>query len=243
MIKKRNLWVILFCLLATILSCASGLYIAPEKTKFFAKKILIYDEENPLSDTSLELSHILAKEINYEVLSYNDLETIAGKNTLSFNDLLDSDIGIVIKLQNISFFHRDVIKKQPFVQVRIGKSPPLWEWIFLSSITSTFEAYDVNTGNILLKGTFPPETFRQNVGKYGIGRQTSCPKGSKFDFKTWAMSKNAIFFSEQYIRLYIGKHSILEHYKPKFTNSYFKLADKNAIKKLVSYIAKNIPTQ
>jgi len=219
------------------------LYIAPEKTTFFGKKILIYDEENPQSDTSLELSHVLAKEINYKVLSYNDLETITSKNTLSFKDLLDSDIGIVIKLKNISFFHRDVIKKQPNVQVSICKSPPLWKWVFLSSIASTFEAYNVNTGNIMLQGRFPPETFRQYVAKYGIGRYTSCPKAPKFDFRTWAMSEDAAFWSEQYIRRYIGEHSILEHDKPKLTDPYFKLADKNAIKKLVSYIAKNIPSR
>lgn len=240
MIKRTNLWVILFCFSALLLSCASGLYVSPGKTRFFAKKIIIYDKENPLSDTSFELSHILAKEIDYEVLSYKDIETIARKKSFSSNDLVDLDIAIVIKLQNISFSHRDVIKKQPSVQIRVGKSPPLWEWIFLSSISSAFVAYDLTSGNILLKGTFPPETFRQYVAKYGIGRKTSCPKESKFNFKKWTMSKDAIFFSKQYIRLYVGEHSILEHSKPKFTESYFKTADNDAIKKLVTYIAKNI---
>lgn len=224
------------------MGCASGLYIAPQKTRFFAKKILIYDEDNALSDTSTLLSNILAKEIKYEVLGYKDIGRIIRKSNWDSKDLSYLNVAIIIKLRNISFL-RDVVKKQPFIQIRVGKSPPLWQWVFLSAINADFEVYDTNTGNILLRGTFPPSTFRQYSAKYGIGRKSSCPKKPRFNFKSWAMSKDAIFFSQQYIVLYVGEHSEFEYYKPKITDSFFKAADLDAIKKLVSYIAKSIPTE
>jgi len=223
-------------------SCASGLYIPPETSRVSSKRILIYEGITPLSARSIELSKILAKEIKYEVLSYQDLKDITGKIKLDSNQLESLNIGLVIIAQNISFFRR-IVKEQPFVQIRIQKSSPVWKWVFLSTIKATFQAYEVTTENMLLRGFFPPETFREFCAKYGIGRKSTCPKTPKFNFESWARSKDAAGFSKQYITLYVGKHTEYETHKPKMTEPYFKASDKEAMKKLVSYIAKNIPDE
>jgi hypothetical protein len=45
-----------------------------------------------------------------------------------------------------------------------------------------------------------------------------------------------------YLQRYVGKHTESSPYEPSGINAYYNLADRNAIKKLVSFIAKNVPT-
>jgi hypothetical protein len=44
-----------------------------------------------------------------------------------------------------------------------------------------------------------------------------------------------------YIQQYVGNHTECSPYEPTGTETYYQLADRKAMKKLVSYIAKKVP--
>lgn len=224
----RKIAAIISCL-ALSSSCASGLYLSPEKTKYYGKKVIIYQEDAPTSVISLQMPSIMASEVPFRVISFTEATNLVGKDNWDSNDLSKQDVGLVIMVKDVSF-HRDMIRKQPIAQITIGNNPPSWDWVFLSTIFASFTAYDVKIGNKVAEGRFPPESFEDYIAKFGFGGMS-------------VMSPEATFWSEQYITTYVGKHTEYSPYEPTVTNSSYKMADRNAIKKLVFYIAKKIPSQ
>jgi uncharacterized protein YceK len=228
-----NMVVAVISCMAILSGCASGLYVSPEKTKYYGTKVIIYQEDDPESEISLQMPAILASEVPFRVISFTEATNLVGKDSWDSDDLAGHDVGLVIMVKDISF-HRDVVKKPPMIQLIVGDNPPSWDWVYLSTIHASFTAYDVKGGNRAAEGYFPPETFRDYASKYGVG---GCG-----DFESWVMSPEAIFWSEQYIANYVGKHTEHSTNEPTNTDTYYKLADRNATKKLVTYIAKKIPT-
>jgi hypothetical protein len=229
---------LLFLLLCSIVACASGLYISPDQTKYSGKKVIIYHEDDPTSDISLQLPVILASEVPFNVISYSQACSQVGKENWDSDDLAKIDVGLVIMVKDISF-HRDMIRKQPMVQITIGNNPPSWDWEFLSAASANFKVYEVQTGNLLVEGHFPPKTFSE-YSQFAYG-SSSCPKSPSTSFDSWAMSPAATPWSMAYIQQYVGNHTECSPYEPTGTETYYQLADRKAMKKLVSYIAKKVP--
>ena len=191
----------LFIFIFQIIGCASGLYVSPEKTKYYGKKVIIYQEDDPTSDISLQMPLILAREVPFNVISFTQTSSLLGKDNWDSDDLSKIDVGLVIMVKDISF-HRDMIRKQPMIQITIGNNPPSWDWVFLSTIFANFTAYDVKTGNKVAEGRFTSESFREYSDKYGFGGMS-------------VMSPEATFWSEQYIMRYVGKHTEYSPYELK----------------------------
>jgi len=217
--------------------CASGLYLSPDQTKYSGKKVVIYHEDDPTSDISVQLPVILASEVPFQVISYNQACSQVGKENWDSDDLLKIDVGLVMVVKDISF-HRDMIRKPPMVQVTIGDNPPSWDWEFLSAASANFKVYEVQTGNLLVEGHFPPRTF-SDYSQFAWS--SSCPKSSS-SFDSWAMSPGAAPWSLAYIQQYVGRHTESSPYEPTGNTAYYQMADRDAIKKLVSYMAKKVPT-